>query len=359
MERHLAWVGVPDCPDARTSPTPNERAFQESEMSFHVTGTYKKAENNDGPGHYYFSMSGGTGWDLETDGIKAQYGDIKHAIHVPLDPFEYFDSKEMPTTVAAIGYNDFGSFVSAGYLEYCGNGTVLTLGRRYLDAKDLREKWTLEELHQRLARVDKGHVNLCVKIELDNLNAGENVRVPPWRTVDLHAEKLTRKRKKQTIDVDETQESSSNGKRPSLNVPSEGGYDSSIVLDVDETYPTNALWVEQCVGCGNALGDESNKASNLNFYEFTTEKPNTTYNVGIYCNSQCAVQTGVPALVEAGKAWKEKHDDDGYSLQSRCRFWRAVESDSQATRKLKENGWRKVDGWTHADWVLGAPVHEE
>ena len=68
---------------------------------------------------------------------------------------------QMGGLVVAKGANEFGPFVSIGRLEG-GLGRdddqTLTLARRYLDERDERAKWTIEQL---LEAIDEADVTAC------------------------------------------------------------------------------------------------------------------------------------------------------------------------------------------------------
>ena len=106
------WIGCENCRDAlKNSPrSVTELKFDESKMTFDVTGTYSKVKTEVGEGDHQGGDDGndqggllglyqlelgvvdnngscdvGKGWDLESDGggVVSQYNDTKHTIYLP------------------------------------------------------------------------------------------------------------------------------------------------------------------------------------------------------------------------------------------------------------------------------------
>ena len=146
------WVGCSDCPDACTADIPSLDQFDKSDMEFEVKGDANKL----GEGKFSLSLTSGSGWDLGgEDGEKSRHKD--HIHDVLLQGLEFNAENKNEIVVVAKGENDFGSFVSAGFIAMKNHqqggddkkkrSVQATIGRRYLDDKDARAKWTLEVLY--------------------------------------------------------------------------------------------------------------------------------------------------------------------------------------------------------------------
>jgi hypothetical protein len=174
------WIGCEDSPDAIEAKLPT--GFDESDMAFDVSGAMSKEDD----GIITISMTGGTGWDLQGEDQIDRHGDDRHEIMFQMmkstDGDESDDQKEKTAAVAAVGDNNFGLFVSAGFVTSKADGKlVLTLGRRYLDHRDERGSWTVEQLYAKIVEAYQE------RDDKQNL---------PWQTKDLHAETVTKRKAK-------------------------------------------------------------------------------------------------------------------------------------------------------------------
>jgi hypothetical protein len=173
------WIGCEDCPDATEAKLPT--GFDESDMAFDVSGAAVKDVSE----MITIFMTGGTGWDLQGEDQIDRHGDDRHEIMLKMVGSvegDETDQQEKTAAVAAVGDNNFGSFVSAGFIAYEVDGTMLlTLGRRYLDHRDERGSWTVEQLHD---KVEAAHQERDDKGKL------------PWHTKDLHAKTMTKRKAK-------------------------------------------------------------------------------------------------------------------------------------------------------------------
>lgn len=169
-----AWVGCEACPDAEEAELPDDEAFENSSTKFHVSGTLHQR------GDQFFLTFTDGGWDLisddddDDDSIK-RYPDAKHSLLLPTT--ERSALKGIRKIVAAVGENDFGSFVSAGFVTVVKakrRGLQLVLARRYLENDDVRSKWSVTSLYHKL--VEKARPET------------------PWKVGDLHVETRRRKR---------------------------------------------------------------------------------------------------------------------------------------------------------------------
>ena len=339
------WIGCENCPDAlKNSPrSVTELKFDESKMTFDVTGTYSKVKTEVGEGDHQGGDDGndqggllglyqlelgvvdnngscdvGKGWDLESDGggVVSQYNDTKHTIYLPAaflsssfnvayddgdtccyntgeddddddktnckkktkstkegeqqqeeqeeeqdtttimsssrgflsstsspPPPSFPNNKNVSVVAVATGYNDFGHFVPAGYVQVqqqvlvdeedgkdnrkdSNDGSMkkkqkkkkkkyeykLILARRYLDTNDIRETWTTNELYQRIVEeIQKKEKEAVVAVSTNgvgrtsntdndpnnntstsknNTGASSTFASAPWRSIHLHSKKL-------------------------------------------------------------------------------------------------------------------------------------------------------------------------
>lgn len=291
-------------------------------------------------------LTGSSGWDLGEGDEKKRHLDHRHSVMMKYLLWE--PSNKDRTVVAAVGENEFGAFVSAGYLQSGGEpGTgAIILGRRYLDEGDERAKWSVEELYERLSRTDRGIVQMVSNNKLW-LGFGACWSIAPWRTLDLHAEKVAKGRKPKRATKDDDM-----GELPSLNIPHQ---DFSPRLDiarkVDSEFDSidfrelvsNVRWLEQCYGCGKAVRDSST-ACCIEVMEYTSEEPNSDIGTAIYCEADCIKKNGIPqAWAAATKKWAHDMYGTRYFLKSKGDggFWAAIESDKKASNVMRDAGWQK------------------
>jgi hypothetical protein len=323
-----SWVGCEDCPDAGTAPTPNAPAFRASDMEFAVAGKVQGKDNNK------WHMTGGSGWDLGEGEEKQRHKDHRHIIYFK-KPSGYDAKQKGMTTVVAVGDNDFGSFVSAGYL--LPSSAQMILGRRSLDEGDVRAKWTVEELHEKVTASDRGFFQ------------GLDLRIVPWRTIDLHANKKIPskggKRKRGGNNED-------NAKLvPALNLPPAEEFSSELVISTsDEILTSQVRWLEQCNGCGNALDETDSRCIRLQLKNASF----TVVGCTNYCNIECLVQRGMPPWASAGRKWAEgvrrinnRIVQDEWETQSLILvtdhtsvIMSSVEDDKAICKLLRDAGWR-------------------
>lgn len=184
------WVGCENCANARKAEAPKRGvfdAFVDSDMHFLVEGTATKLNPNDHDDDnnpkkgivaaanvhrapYQAMLLKGDGWDLQDGKTKSKHKDTVH--NVLFSNLEWSGNlrDQRNNLVFAKGKNNHGSFISAGWMR---PGNRVTLGRRYLEDKDSRMNWTLEEL------------KTAVLGEI--LKEGKKIRLPPWQCAALHA----------------------------------------------------------------------------------------------------------------------------------------------------------------------------
>lgn len=169
------WIGEEDCADACKAELPD---FEESKLTFECNGSVEKKTEE----ACYLSVGGE--WAMQGETKIDRHFDKRHEIRLPIvkenDTVEDMQEKNV---AVAVGENNFGSFISAGFQSHGrGGDMVLTLGRRYLEDGDVRSAWTLEELYEKVLETYK-------KLDKDHSSR------LPWQSEHLHAETLHAKRK--------------------------------------------------------------------------------------------------------------------------------------------------------------------
>lgn len=183
LEWKGTWVPCEDCPDAKKAEAPKRYGGQlevESANHFQVSGTAKalpKPEETDDENPttavpHEASLVGGDGWDMGEGDEKKKYTDEVHDLLFANIKWMGNMRDQRDNLVFAKGENEFGPFISAGWMR---PGCRLTLARRYLDESDARVKWSLEELG---SNVING---------IFDKESGE-VNIPPWQCDALHSE---------------------------------------------------------------------------------------------------------------------------------------------------------------------------
>ncbi|KAL3913712.1 MAG: hypothetical protein SGILL_006379 [Bacillariaceae sp.] len=175
------WVPVEEA-DATRAKAPKRNAFAEyidSDLKFNVTGSAAAVDTKeDAPMKLFISkLTDGDGWDMESGGEKKKYADKEHEVMVKSLRWSgnMFDQTE--NLIVAKGTNEFGSFVSAGWMR---PGNRWTLARRYLsEENDPRAKLSLRDLQN--AVIDE-----TVQVVADT--GQQKLKIPPWQCSVLHAE---------------------------------------------------------------------------------------------------------------------------------------------------------------------------
>jgi hypothetical protein len=188
------WLGCDDCADAKIADIP-KRGFDKdipSDMEFEVEGiaeplSQDDADNDDRDDETAFkphkvTLLGGEGWDMKDENEAViKHKDSQHDLYLPSLKWTGNLKKQESTLAFAIGKNDFASFLSVGWIR---PGCRLTLGRRYLDDKDARCEWSVEELK-----------NAVLKEIIHSEGKKEKVTIPPWQCAALHSDVLPVKKK--------------------------------------------------------------------------------------------------------------------------------------------------------------------
>jgi hypothetical protein len=172
------WIGCADCADAKLADLP-KRGFGEhipSDMSFDVEGmakplTRRYNHNNDGTydGPHKVTLVRGEGYDIKNAGSTIKAKDIIHDVY--LENLQWTGKDQMDNLAFSLGKSQHGTFISVGWMR---PGCRLTLGRRYLDDKDSRCNWNVEDLKR------------AVLDEIYN-EEDDEVSMPPWQCAALHS----------------------------------------------------------------------------------------------------------------------------------------------------------------------------
>jgi hypothetical protein len=302
-------------------------------MQFAVSGKVQEEDK--------WHMTGGSGWDLGEGEEKQCHRDHTHIICIK-KPCGDYDANNGWTAVVAVGENDFGSFVSAGYLV--PSSAQLILGRRYLEEGDARAKWSVEELYEKVKASDRGFL------------PGVDLRIAPWRTIDLHAnKKLPPKRgKRKRGDGGDNDDKGSDKLVPALNLrPTEEFSSDLLICTSDDTLTSQAHWLEQCNGCGNEI-DDTKKAC------ICLELRTTSHDVRgcvHYCDVECFVQRGMSPWADAGRKWAQGMGRKRTSTQEDERrnaslilgtrpssgLLSSVEDDMTISKLVRDAGWKMFE----------------
>lgn len=187
------WVGC-DFADASKVSTPKRGAFDEfvsSENRFQVEGAAAKGAadktkdaKDDGKSIggdinslNKITMIGGSGYDLGEGSDKKKHKDDRHDMYFFSPTLCWAGNlhNQVENMVLALGENEFGNFISVGWLRV---GNRVTLSRRYLDESDERAKWDIEDLRK------------AVFDQIATVQEGGQVKlvIPPWQCAAMHAD---------------------------------------------------------------------------------------------------------------------------------------------------------------------------
>ena len=152
------WIGC-ESADASKVRTPIRGAFDEfvsSDHAFEVEGAVSRVDDDAG------DTKGGAGGDVYFFSPSLRWsGNLRN---------------QVPNVVLAVGRNEYGNFISVGWLRV---GNRVTLARRYVDNDDERSGWDVDDLRRAVfgeiaatSAVD-GHVEIVI---------------PPWQCAAMHAD---------------------------------------------------------------------------------------------------------------------------------------------------------------------------
>jgi hypothetical protein len=194
------WIGCNEA-DAAKVPTPKRGAFDEyvsSDHTFEVEGAVSRVATTDdgvdveyskgGDGgnvvggdastiHHRVDMTGGTGYELGEGNEKETHHDDRHDVFF-FSPTLRWSGKlrnQLTNLVLAVGDNEFGHFLSVGWLRV---GNRVTLARRYVDEDDERSGWDVEDLTRAVLE----------QIATTAVDGHVEIVIPPWQCVAMHAD---------------------------------------------------------------------------------------------------------------------------------------------------------------------------
>jgi hypothetical protein len=178
------WVGF-DSANAAAVAVPKRGAFDRdvaSTNSFAVSGKTSKKDSADINSLYRVYMNGGSGYDLGEGDEKKKHKDDVHDMYLSLLNWTGNLRHQVCNLVFALGSNEFGSFISVGWLRV---GNRITLARRYLDDGDERCKWDIDKLKSvvvdEIATVEENGDFL-------------KLALPPWQCAAMHADAPSKRR---------------------------------------------------------------------------------------------------------------------------------------------------------------------
>ena len=185
------WVPVTNVPDAADAEAPKRHAFKkdiEADCTFLVRGTAARVHamgekdgkseeeamtDNDDDNLFVAQLTNGDGWEMQDGEQKSRYHDATHDVWIKSLKWTGNQNDQSESLVVAKGTNDFGPFVSVGWIR---PGNRWTVARRYLSETDRRAGMTVREFYQTVVR------------ETLSVESGRKVlRVPPWQTMAMHA----------------------------------------------------------------------------------------------------------------------------------------------------------------------------
>jgi len=190
-----SWVPVTGVPDAADAAAPKRQAFKKdidadckflvkgSATRLHTNGeddqdkgkTNEGAADDDDKGFYVAKLTEGDGWEMEDGEEKSRYHDATHDVWVKSLKWSGNQKDQTESLVVAKGANDFGPFVSVGWIR---PGCRWTVARRYLSETDPRAKMSFREFYQTV-------VQECISFAKES---GEKLLlVPPWQIAAMHA----------------------------------------------------------------------------------------------------------------------------------------------------------------------------
>jgi len=184
------WVPCEDCADAKKAPAPKRyggASDVESTNHFEVSGSAKPIDNEGSKKDeksqdentttaipHEATLIDGDGWDMGEGDDKKKYKDEVHQVLLSNIKWMGNVKDQRDNLVFAKGTNEFGPFISAGWMK---PGCRLTLARRYLGESDARVKWTLDDLKENV-----------VSGIFDRDSGG--VSIPPWQCDAMHSDVL-------------------------------------------------------------------------------------------------------------------------------------------------------------------------
>lgn len=174
-----SWVPVENVPDAIKVEAPKRHAFKkdiDADCEFQVTGTASQSETKGDSGEKFFvaKLTKGEGWEMQDGDSKKRYHDATHEVLVKNLKWSGNKKDETESLVVAKGENDFGPFVSAGWMR---PGCRWTVARRYLSETDPRSGQTCHDFYESI-------VEGTIAVKGDE----KKLKVLPWQTAAMHVD---------------------------------------------------------------------------------------------------------------------------------------------------------------------------
>lgn len=184
-----SWVPVEGVPDAAKAEAPKRHAFKkdiDADCEFEVRGTAARLKQTDGEkgadetsirSFFVAKLTEGSGWEMHDGDKKKRHKDKTHDVWIKSLKWSGNQKDQRESLVVAKGENDFGPFVSVGWIR---PGCRWTVARRYLTETDLRTSWSFPKFYQTVAEDT---------ISFDG--PGESIkrlRVPPWQIDAMHVD---------------------------------------------------------------------------------------------------------------------------------------------------------------------------
>jgi hypothetical protein len=191
-----SWIPVTNVPDAADADAPKRHAFKkdiDADCKFLVRGTasrlYTKGETNgksesekeedtsanDYENFYVAKFTEGDGWEMEDGEKKSWYPDTTHDVWIKSLKWSGNQNDQRESLVVAKGTNNFGPFVSVGWIR---PGNRWTVARRYLSETDLRVEMPFRKFYE---------IVVESSISVDKEKGKKILLVPPWRIAAMHA----------------------------------------------------------------------------------------------------------------------------------------------------------------------------
>lgn len=175
-----SWVPVENVPDASNAEAPKRHAFKkdiDADCKFQVKGTASPLKSEKGIDHFFAAMlTDGDGWQMQDGEQKKWYKDTTHDVLIKSLKWSGNKKDETESLIVAKGENNFGPFVSAGWIR---PGCRWTVARRYLSETDPRVSWTLTKLQSNI--VDG-------TISINEASGEKKLKALPWQTSAMHVD---------------------------------------------------------------------------------------------------------------------------------------------------------------------------
>ncbi len=175
------WAPVENVPDASDAEAPKRHAFKrdiDADCNFQVKGTASPLKSSDNENDTFFvvKFADGDGWEMQDGEKKNWYKDKTHDVLIKSLKWSGNKKDETESLVVAKGENDFGPFVSAGWMR---PGCRWTVARRYLEETDPRASWPLAKLYSSI---------MYGTISIKEGSGEKKLRALPWQTSAMHVE---------------------------------------------------------------------------------------------------------------------------------------------------------------------------